>query len=150
MYIRRKIFSLQVNSEKKEQKEFTRADYNGLDSTSSAELKSERSKVARKLLRDKKNIKRSYDASIGADGTVKELYDSHRKGQIDQAIENANRNARQIKESIVGNKKRSLMPVKTKKPVLQRKGKLGKLALGAATGLALGTVAYQNYKNKKD
>lgn len=149
MYIRRKIFSLHVNSKIEEQKEFTRADYEGLDSTSSAKLKSERSKISRKLLRDKKSIKRSYRASTGTDGVMKEQYDSHRRAQIDQSIENANRNARQIKESIIGNKKRSLMPVRTKKPVLS-KGKLGKMALGTATGLALGTVAYQHYKNKKD
>lgn len=149
MYIRRKIFSLVVSSEIESQKEFTRADYNGLDSTSSAELKSERSKIARKLLRDKKSIKRSHRSSIGTDGVMKEQYDSHRRVQIDQSIENANRNARNIKESIVGNKKRSLMPVRVKKPV-SSKGKLGKMALAAGTGLALGTVAYQHYKNKKD
>lgn len=149
MYIRRKIFSLVVSSEIESQKEFTRADYDGLDSTSSTELKSERSKIARKLLRDKKSIKRSHRSSIGTDGVMKEQYDSHRRAQIDQSIENANRNARNIKESIVGNKKRSLMPVRVKKPV-SSKGKLGKMALGAGTGLALGTVAYQHYKNKKD
>ena len=76
MYIRRKIFSLHVNSKIEEQKEFTRADYEGLDSTSSAKLKSERSKISRKLLRDKKSIKRSYRSSTGTDGVMKEQYDS--------------------------------------------------------------------------
>lgn len=190
MYIRRKVFSLlqdetgeeryfsttdvtledaeerlySINEEDLEQKEFARADYEGLTDAEKLAYKTERSNIAKDLLQKRKNINKAHSFGAGTEGSLKQAYDNNKVFGIDSAIRDANKKSELFKNNLIKSRKPDLKTAASNKNILSmskatkqltkpslKLGKAGKIALGtaAAAGLAYGAKKLYD-KKKKD